>query len=344
MIYSRDIVISVRRALSAPAAIAERLGLKIHERHGSYVIVPCPIHAERTPSCSIYRDGDSSKFKCHGCKEAGDLVDLVGAVRGLKNYRDALAVACELAGLHSEADALRRGREVPKRSEPVAPLEPEPERDYPLPREVSLLWSACIPVTQDAEVSALLEARGIPPRDVAAYDLGRALHPSTHPSSVPAWAKFKGKHPVSRSWIETGHRLILPVYDSDGGMRSVRAWRVVDGDTPKRVPPAGWRASGLVLANGPALRLLRENASPGRVVVTEGEPDMLARSVLSPLDPVFGVMSGSWHSGFAARVPFGSRVFVRTHLDPAGDKYAEEITESLADRAVVSRLQREEAA
>jgi hypothetical protein len=345
---NRDLAIMVRRSLSSPAQVAKRLGLKVHDNRGSYVTVLCPVHAEKTASCSIHRRGESIGVKCWGCKWTGDLIDFVAVVNGLKpkaDFREALAITAELAGFQDEADAVRGNRPAPIRSAPVAPLEEEPERDYPLPREVSLLWSACIPVDEDAEVSGLLESRGIGPRSVAGRDAARALSRDTHSSSLPRWAKFKGNQRYSRTWIETGHRLILPVFDSDGGMRSVRAW-LVNGadDMPKRVPPAGYRASGLVVANTRAVDMLRGESSPSRLVIVEGEPDFLARSVLSPGDAVLGVMSGSWHDGFAGKVPYGSEVIVRTHVDKAGEVYAEEVISSVMRRAVVSRLQPEEAA
>jgi hypothetical protein len=343
MTHARDLVIAVRRALGSPKSVAAALGLKVQEVKPSYVMALCPVHAERTASCSIHRRGESIGVKCWGCKWTADLIGLVAAVHGIdarSDYREALAIAAELANMPGEADALRGRRPEPARRAPVAPLEPEPERDYPLPREVNLLWGACVPVTDDTEVSAMLEARGIGPKSAARE--ARALAKNTHWTSLPGWARFKGKAERSRPWTETGHRLILPVYDSDGGMRSVRAWLVTgDPGMPKRVPPAGHRASGVVTANWRAAAMLRGETSPSRTVIVEGEPDFLARSILNPDDAVMGVMSGSWHEGFAARIPFGSEVIVRTHVDRAGEAYAEEIIKSLANRAWVSRLEAE---
>jgi hypothetical protein len=221
---------------------------------------------------------------------------------------------------------------------PISQPEPEPERDYPPTSEVARLWSACVPVTEDAEVSVLLAARRIDPEAVARLAAGAALHPLTHASSVPDWARFKGRTPSARSWIATGHRLILPVFDHTGAMRSVRAW-LVNGDPglPKRVPPRGHKASGLVLANVRAQRWLRGESSPSTIIVCEGEPDTLARVVRFPRETIIGIGSGSWTEDFAARVPFGATVVIMTHLDPAGDRYADAIAKSVADRALPER-------
>lgn len=344
----QNFVADVRARLASPKSVAEKLGLKIGEARGSYCLIRCPVHDEKTPSCSLHVRGGTLAVRCWGCGWTGDVLHLVAAVEGLElrsDFKFVLARACDLAGMPEQADALREGKAPPAPRERPPEIQAEPERDYPLPLEVSRFWTTCIPVTEDPEVSALLAGRGINPAAVAAANTARALHPETHYTDVPQWAKFRGQAPTARSWTYTGHRLILPVYDSDGGMRSVRAWLVrPEEGVPKRVPPAGYRASHLVVANGPAVAMLRGQERPGRVVVVEGEPDTLARSTLSPSDAVIGVMSGSWHEGFAARVPYGCELIIRTHLDPAGDRYADEIARSVASRARVRRLQRQEQA
>jgi DNA primase len=337
-VRDQHLVRDIRSALASPQRVAKALGLKVHEDAGSYVLVLCPMHAERTASCSLHKREGTLGVKCWGCKWTGDVLTLVAAVEGTTTFPETLARAAELAGMQDAAEAIRGGKPAPSRA-PRPVLVPEPDRDYPLPAEVSRFWAACQPVTEDAQVSLLLESRGINPERVASQDLARALHQDTHHSDVPSWARFRGRAPTSQPWTRTGHRLILPTYDSDGGVRSVRAWLVTgESGKPKRVPPAGHRASGLVVANRQAVEMLRGDGRPSRVVIVEGEPDFLARSVLSPGDAVLGVMSGSWSDAFAARVPYGSEVIIRTHLDDAGERYAGEVFESVCERAVVSRL------
>ncbi|HEY8947189.1 MAG TPA: hypothetical protein VIM73_23255, partial [Polyangiaceae bacterium] len=84
--------------------------------------------------------------------------------------------------------------------------------------------------------------------------------------------------------------------------------------------------------------------APTSILVVEGEPDFIARSVVNPEQVVIGVVSGGWHRGFAERIPFGAEVIVRTHLDPAGDRYAGDILRDVRDRAQVFRLAPTEAA
>jgi hypothetical protein len=131
---------------------------------------------------------------------------------------------------------------------------------------------------------------------------------------------------------------VLPAFDALGALRSVRAWQLKPGaEGPKRLPPAGHRATELVLANGPALALLRAPAAPVQLLVAEGEPDFLSLAQRYRGVAVVGVFSGSWSEAFAARVPLGSLVAIRTHRDAAGDRYAAAIIKTLAGRALIKR-------
>ncbi len=51
--------------------------------------VCCPFHYEKTPSMHIFNDG----FKCFGCGEYGDAVDLVARIRGVAPYDAAQELA-----------------------------------------------------------------------------------------------------------------------------------------------------------------------------------------------------------------------------------------------------------
>jgi hypothetical protein len=153
---------------------------------------------------------------------------------------------------------------------------------------------------------------------------------------LPHWASFRGEFSESKTWIDLGHRLVVPTFDSRGIWRGLRALRIVQADdgVPKRLPPSGKRSAGLLLANEAAVRMLRGEEIPNRLVVTEGEPDWLTWSVQTDL-PVIGVLSGSWTDEVAARVPADCDVVLRTHHDDAGDRYASVIADSLKKRCRV---------
>ena len=151
------------------------------------------------------------------------------------------------------------------------------------------LWNACGDVYDDGEVSAWLAYRGLDPAKVSDLNLARALPPT---GSLPAWARCAGR-PWSAGW-----RCIFPIYDATGTLASLRArWchLLARGEAPAEQldrPPedlpavksaaaaAGpGSASGLVLADGLLLQLLRTGERPHwwpektplRIVVVEGE-------------------------------------------------------------------------
>ncbi len=319
----------VRRVCEETGLITDRASFM---RQAAGVIVRCPWHEERTPSCSVRLLNGQIAVKCHGCGTGGDVLSLIAASRGLstaRDFREVLRAGAEMAGLWdivSELDGTAAATDRPVRPAFVAPP-PEPEREYPAADDVRALLAACVPVTEDDEVAAYLTGRAVDPELVAADGLALA---------IPAGSRLLGRTwgYKGRSWAETGHRLLLPVRDVLGDVRSVRAWRVTDGESPKRLPPAGYKASGLVLASPMAVAILSGRRPAERVLIVEGESDFLVAATwrLSRPTAVIGVQSGSWTPAFGARFRPGTEVLIWTDRDRAGDGYADEITRSLAPR------------
>ena len=328
----------IRNSLVDPRAVCEALG--IVGGKGTFlsqgqrgITVRCPFHDEKSPSCSVTRAPDGTvRFVCFGCGEKGDVLTLVAKVRGLSTKRDfprVLIEAALLGGLHSLAYELESGK--PTERGPVkAPSPPpiaEPPRDYPPLAEVEALLDECKDPAFDAEVTAHLAARGLDAELVGVSGMALALPPTAR---LPRWARYQGS-----TWASTGHRLILPVRDAQGAVRSVRAWRVAEGDSPKRLPPSGHRATGLVLASELTIAWLLGRIDPPRVLVVEGEPDALRATTawrMSEPTAVLGIVSGSWTPELSRRFRAGQVVFVFTHDDKAGDKYAHEAIRSLLPR------------
>jgi hypothetical protein len=226
-----------------------------------------------------------------------------------------------------------------------APASCRPSASYPPPTEIAALWRACVSCGSDAEVSARLEGCGLRSEWVDDFHLARAL-PAT--ADLPAWASFRGARPRRLSWVESGHRLLVPAYDAFGRMRSVRALSVDGTVDPKGLSPAGYATRHLVLACGQGVAMLlggweRSGGEPHpRVVITEGEPDFLTWATRSSdaaesVPIVLGVFPGAWSDELARRIPEGARVVVRTHRNPVGDAYAEAIRRSLEGHATVYR-------
>lgn len=341
----------IRQALSDPRWLCERLGLAPGnaKRQARGYLVCCPAHGEKDPSCSVTTGPDGTvRAVCFSCGWKGDALALIAAVYDMETrgqrFVELLITAAELGGLTELAASLQQGTDYtpPERPAPAArPVQPEPT--YPDSAELARVWEAAVPVTRDAETVAMLRRRELDPEGIAELDLARVLPPG---ANLPRWASYRGDSDHARSWLVTGHRLVLPAYDVDGALRSLRAWRISENDTPKRLPPAGHKTAELVLANQETLDWLRHSealpylAAPLQLIVTEGEPDYLVRATLNPHNAVVGVLSGSWHRGFADKIPGFSEVYLYTHRDRAGDNYARAVAETIGAWIPVHRIER----
>jgi hypothetical protein len=185
----------------------------------------------------------------------------------------------------------------------------------------------------------------IDPAAVAALDLARALPLDV--LDLPRWASYGGD-----PWTSTGHRLIVQAWEADpdtpGRLRvaSLHARNVRPDCAPgdkAAWPGAGpGSASGLVWATGPDTRA---HGLP-LVELAEGVPDWLRLVLERATRPeghrpaVVGIVSGSADPDLAALVPGGWTVAIRTHADPAGDKYAASWAELLRPRGCTLHRQR----
>lgn len=343
----------LRRALANPVELCERLGLsKGARRQSSGLLVCCPAHEERTPSCSVTIGADGTiRAKCFGCDWSGDALGLIAKVYGHtpSMFGETLRLAANLAGEHY----------VP--SEPPPKVETAPPPEYPARSEVLALWDAALPVCSEPDAWEWVCGRGMDAKRLDRVGVARGLPLS---AKTPAWARY-GRG----NWVETGHRLLVLMFDHAGSVRSVRAVRIEDPrdaefpelaehddpafvsyeeirarqaarqPVPKRLPPKGCRADGLVMCNRAAVRMLRRRVKPSRLLVCEGEPDFLLRCTLNDSDAVIGIVNGSWPSDspFADAVPAGIDVHILTHADQAGERYAEAIAFRLKNKCKLWR-------
>ncbi|AUX33176.1 MULTISPECIES: CHC2 zinc finger domain-containing protein [Sorangium] len=319
-------VLAIKQALASPADVCRRLGLLERSARGRYVVIRCPAHQERSPSCSVFvGKAGTLGARCWSCGWTGDVFALVAAARGL-DARDFPAVkraAAELA--HVDLAAPPRARELP----PAPPSQPPP-----LAEVAALLRQSARVDSIAGQVAPWLRSRGLDP--AACLPLARALH-----GPGPRWTILGDpQRRPPRTWLSAGYRLVLPVYDAAGGLRSVRARLVTGGEGPKSLPPTDHRSAGYVLANRGAVEMLRAGpgGAPARVVVAEGEPDYLtwASRLAAGSWAVLGLPgSGAWTRELADRIPAGSEVVIRTDPDAAGDRYAQRIVEDLGGRCAV---------
>ena len=238
-------------------------------------------------------------WRCVACKAGGDGYTLVG-------YHLQVALPLRGRAFRQVVEFVNSGK-YPE----VRPVEqPEPARIDPTPalhRAVPL--SKCV----DAEVLRWLSGRNIP-------------------TSAPAGV-LRGFR--SDWWPWDGYPLVVPACTGTGEVVSMHGRSVVDNT--KRWPK-GAEARELLFAPPPMRAWLRQDApGPKALVITEGLSDYLTWSSISSV-PTLGMTSGSASALRLVTVERGTKVFVGTHGDKAGDRYAEEVADALAMRAVVRRL------
>lgn len=332
---------AIRQQLTDARALCSTLGLLDGIRKPAKAgrggwLVRCPACLDDAPPpCSVSPGKDGTlRCKCFSCDWTGDVLSLIAITRGLDvraDFRAVLGEAARLAGLDLVNLSEQRHR-------PEAPYQP---LTYPNAFEVERLWQSAGAVSEDDAARSYLEGRAIDPGRVDLYDLARVLPAGAW---APSWAWCRG-----RSWSRS-HRLILPVVDSLGQVRSLRAWHLPGDEkseeAPKRTAPAGKATGGLVLACPTGRRMLELGRAPLyfgddpiTVVISEGEPDWLtwaSRVSDANDDPpaLLGVVSGSWSEVFAHRIPDGARVVIRTDDDATGDRYAADIKATLERRNV----------
>jgi Toprim-like len=327
--------------------VARELGLRIAAARGANggALVGCPAcgaqrrHAsrgDRRGAVGVRRDGLGAR--CFACGTGFDSLDLVAFHLGGARLRDLpvhrrieVREWCQrrASGGYSALPLAVEPTEPPPRPSTIV----ERTSEYPPHEEVNVLWCACSRVDVDPEANAYLQSRGLDATCIADRDLARVLAAS----GLPRWAC---------SWAAT-HKIVVPLFDADGVMRSLLA-RSIDRNSPRKsLAPSGFARSGLIMSDLLGRQLLQRGAAPEwwlddrelRVVVAEGEIDVLVWATwFSEADEhapaVFGLVSGSWTDEIAMRVPSDATVVIATDNDAAGDKYANRVAETLDNRAV----------
>lgn len=323
------------------ADVATRLGYELR-RAVSADTCPCPAcgaerrHAgrgDRRGAVGIPRARPST-WHCFACDAAGDSVDFVAYRLHTRRFRE--LDAGQKAAVRDWFGGLGVTTTRPR-------MQAEPPPNYPPADEVAALWASCMPVTDAAQVAGYLAFRGIPAHGVAHLDLARAL-PSG--ADVPPWA-----HLGERTWGQSMHRLIVPLWDARGSLRSLLARSIERQPFLKSAGASGYARAGLVMADRLARSVLERGRAPAwwvgrvQVVIREGEVDWLDESSRPwrPSQFTFGIVSGSWTMAHAKRLPIGAHVVIATDDDQAGDKYAATIATTLDELGIAHERRRDPA-
>ena len=215
-------------------------------------------------------------WRCHRCDARGDGLTAVRARVG--DWPAVWGWYADRGWCTPPAD--HRPRPVP----PPRPAPPPPPPKPPVPvEEVRALLRRCVDVPAD-----------VPDRRLVS-PLARWLPEGV---SLPRWAASR-----DGTWQESGHRVLIPLWDARGLLAGVRA-RAADRAAahPKARPPVGHAIGPVCMASPTALRWLRGGPSPEGVVIVEGEPAWIAWATAHPALAVLGIVSGSWSPEWSERV------------------------------------------
>jgi hypothetical protein len=129
----RNQAMAVRRALTDPLRLVAALGLdRGARRQRGGVLIICPFHGDRRPSCSVTLGKDGTiRVKCFGCDAAGDALTLIARAQGLdlrRDFGDVLLVGRRLAGI-PEGAAACRGQQQSLRARDAAVVDLEDLND-----------------------------------------------------------------------------------------------------------------------------------------------------------------------------------------------------------------------
>jgi hypothetical protein len=227
---------------------------------------------------------------------------------------------------------------IPQRPEAASTWRPDPDRDYPPPEAVRTFWARCPPVDQHTEAREQLLARGLDPVAIAVLDLARGL--AAEP--LPGWAWGR-----ERTWAGSGHVVIIPLFDAGGNFRGVHGRNLVTADkADKARSPMRYTTNGLVLADRLGQRMRSRERDASEVVrssgleLADGVPHFLRFGTTSSdadgeAPALLGIIGGGcWTESHARAVPDGTAVLIRTHADPAGEKYSNDIAATFEGRDV----------
>jgi DNA primase len=346
-----DHVVQIRRALIDPRWLCEALGLldgyKPGRQANGGLLIRCPVHADRTPSCSVRLGADGTiAVKCQGCGWSGDALTLVAAAHGLDVKREFLTVLQEagaLAGVEVTPGARRSPRPTETRSlralQPAAGL-----ADDAFDRlATSLLEAAPLDGPEARDVAAYLEGRGLLeeasrdgwgglPQGAAQRLLVERLA-KEHGAEALALSGLvrqddRGRPQLDRlSWPH--HRLVIP-YRSPGvaGVIATLQRRRLDPGDPRYVGtpgrPAPW----------PYGAELADDAGPDTAIVyVEGAADVLASRALFQAERLDRIALGvpglqNWRREWA-RFARGRVAIIALDADSAGEAAVQSVASEL---------------
>jgi DNA primase len=336
----RSEIEAVKATLSDPRDVCQRLGLERGgKRQAGGLLVSCPAHGDKTPSCSVTRGPDGTlRVRCFGCPLSGDVFDLVAATEHLDRERDF-------------AEVLRRAAELAhvRLDERAPPPAPEPPKGH-APLSDEDFAALVLPLLHVGRLDTLEEERERGPSgvssDVALYLEGRCLLDAARaegwaalppPEFQDSWLKMLvdvfGDDVVARSGLTRGDgtfahpeaRLVIPWRDPSGRVYTLQR-RHLDDRKPKYVSPSG-RAPRWPYG----VHRLAAAHPKTPVAIVEGAIDALALNALCRHVLPLGIQgTQGWRASWG-KLAEGRLAIVALDADKAGEAAVKQIARDLAE-------------
>lgn len=327
----------LRQALRDPRQLCDALGLAkgAQRQRGAGVMVLCPMHAERSPSCSVTLGDDGTiRFRCFGCQATGDALTLIAVVNGLE-------LATQFDEVLEQAAVIAGGHVLPERSAPTRDTEPEAISPASYNAIAQALLELC-PLDSDPDVLGYVDRRillvqagrthcaALPRPELQAVTITRLLDTFSAESLELAgllWRNDAGE--INRASFAYPHnRFVIPWRQLDGSIASLQRRRVDDDPRKKYVFPRGSRPP---LPFG--AEQLRAHDAERTLVFCEGALDVLALRLLDWRDGLGILPLGlpgvdGWQSGWA-RFAKGRNVRIGLDADDAGERKVQAIADEL---------------
>lgn len=214
------------RAAADFATVLDSYGIALHKdgsQPGQHKAL-CPFHDDTKPSLKI--NTERNIFHCFACDAKGNIIDFVMEMDGIEIRAAAKKVAalCGLPGADTTTPRTRPSRRsgsapAPPPASPETPAEP----DDAAPPAPNTPLSFTLKLTQPAETTDWLAARGIAADTIDRFGLGVA----------------------SKKSKSIAGRLAIPIHDRDGQLVAYCGRfigdELPDDETPKYVLPKGFR-------------------------------------------------------------------------------------------------------
>lgn len=209
---------------SDPTSLCKALGIDSRaKRQAGGLLVCCPVHQEKDPSCSVTRGPDGTiRVRCHACGWSADALGLVAVVHGLdvrKDFREVLSTFAALIGRHDVTGEIasreRVGSREPARSV-AATVETVSDARFD---EIARALIELCPLRDQPDVRSYVEGRHVY-ADAEANDCAALpKKPQQHAIVAELVARF-GAVDLDRAglchngmFVYADHRLVIPWRD-----------------------------------------------------------------------------------------------------------------------------------